>query len=194
MDRIVWAVRNVTSGTSASNRAESSSKTTPNLDGLPRQWTKITLRKCLLWLVKIVAWLSVKLPKKYESVEVRATWFWPKNERCDVLPQNMCRVCWRVTTYPWIFDEAWDDCCAPAALLSIFGPCGPFLVPEVEILTKRSPISDGRGDRRKFDTGPSRRPAKHVPRLFLEMEKKRWERGVSRVEGSTLKVTSLIKS
>jgi len=37
----------------------------------------------------------------------------------------------------------------------------------VEILTKRSPISDTRGDRRKFDTGSSRRPAKHVP----EMEK-----------------------
>jgi len=57
----------------------------------------------------------------------------------------------------------------PAALLSRFGPCGLFLVPKVEILTKMSPISDGRGDRRKFDTGPSRRPAKHVP----EMEK-RW--------------------
>ena len=39
-------------------------------------------------------------------------------------------------------------------------PCGLLLVPEVEILTKRSPISDGRGDRRKLDTGPSRRPAK----------------------------------
>ena len=35
-------------------------------------------------------------------------------------------------------------------------------VSEVEILTKRSLISDGRGDRRKFDTGPSWRPAKHV--------------------------------
>jgi len=33
----------------------------------------------------------------------------------------------------------------------------------VEILTKSSPISDGRGDRRKFDAGPSRLPAKHVP-------------------------------
>ena len=44
----------------------------------------------------------------------------------------------------------------PAALLSRFGPCGLFLVPEVEILTKRSPNSDGRGDRRKFDAGPLR--------------------------------------
>jgi len=77
MERIVWAVRNVTSGTSASNRAERPSKTTPNLDGLPRQWTTITLRKCLLWFVKIVAWLSVKLPKKWESVKVHATWFRP---------------------------------------------------------------------------------------------------------------------
>ena len=46
-----------------------------------------------------------------------------------------------------------------------------FLVPEVEILTKRSPISDGRGDRRKFDTGPSRHPGKHVPGHVPEMEK-----------------------
>jgi len=44
-------------------------------------------------------------------------------------------------------------------------PADLFLVPEVEILTKRSPISDGRGDRRKFDMGPSRHPAKHVPGL-----------------------------
>jgi hypothetical protein len=34
-----------------------------------------------------------------------------------------------------------------ATLISRFGPCKLFLVPEVEILTKRSPISDGRGDR-----------------------------------------------
>jgi len=42
----------------------------------------------------------------------------------------------------------------------------------VEILTERSPISDGRGDRRKFDTGSSRRPAKHVSGRVPEMEKK----------------------
>jgi len=55
MERIVWAARNVTSGTGVSNRAEPPSKTTPNLDGIPRQWTTITLRKCLLWFVKFVA-------------------------------------------------------------------------------------------------------------------------------------------
>jgi len=33
-----------------------------------------------------------------------------------------------------------------------------------------SPISDGRGDRRIFDMGPSRRPAKHVPGWVPEME------------------------
>ena len=43
MERIVWAVHNVTSGTSISNQAERPWKTTPNLDGLPRQWTTITL-------------------------------------------------------------------------------------------------------------------------------------------------------
>jgi len=59
------------------------------------------------------------------------------------------------------------DCCPPAALLYRFGPCGLFLVPEVEILTERPPISDGRGDRRKFDMGHLRHPSKHVP----EMEK-----------------------
>ena len=52
---LFWVVRNVMSGTSDSNRAELPSQTTPNLDGLPRQWTTITLRKCLLWFVKIIA-------------------------------------------------------------------------------------------------------------------------------------------
>jgi len=56
-------------------------------------------------------------------------------------------------------------------MLSRFGPCGLSLVPEVEILTKRSPISDGRGGRRKSDMGPSHRPAKHVPGHISEMEK-----------------------
>jgi len=58
-----------------------------------------------------------------------------------------------------------------AALLSRFGPCGLFLGPEVEILTKRSLISDGRGDRRKFDTGPLRYPAKHIPGCVPELQK-----------------------
>jgi len=54
-ERIVWAVRNVTSGPSISNRAERPLKTAPNMDSLLRQWTTITLRMCLLWFVKIVA-------------------------------------------------------------------------------------------------------------------------------------------
>jgi len=33
-------------------------------------------------------------------------------------------------------------------------------------------ISDSREDRRKFDTGPSRHPAKHVPGRVPEMEKR----------------------
>ena len=59
----------------------------------------------------------------------------------------------------------------PAALLSTFGPWGLFLVPEVKILTERSPISHGGGDRRKFDKGPSRHRAKHVPGRVPELEK-----------------------
>jgi len=62
----------------------------------------------------------------------------------------------------------------------------------VEILTKRSPVSDGRGDRRKFDMGPLCHPTKHVPGCVPEMEKN-VRSGASRVEGSTLKETSLIK-
>jgi hypothetical protein len=58
-----------------------------------------------------------------------------------------------------------------AALLSRFGPCRLFLVSEVEILTKRSPISDGRGDRRKFDMGPPCHPTIRVPGHVLELEK-----------------------
>jgi len=59
----------------------------------------------------------------------------------------------------------------PASLLSRFGPCGLFLVLEVEILTERSPISEGRGDRRKFVTGLPRHSAKHVPGRVPELEK-----------------------
>ena len=64
---------NVKSDTGVSKRAERPSKVTPNMDGLPRQWTTITLRKCLRQFVKIVAQLSVRLPKKQESVNVRST-------------------------------------------------------------------------------------------------------------------------
>ena len=92
----------------------------------------------------------------------------------------------RVTVSQELFDRS------TAALLPRFGPCGLFIVPEVEILTKRSSISEGRGDRRKFDTGPLRHPAKHVPGRIPELEKN-IGRGVSRAEGSTLKETNLIK-
>ena len=44
----------------------------------------------------------------------------------------------------------------------------------------------------KFDKGPSRHPAKHVPGRVPELEKK-VGCGVSSVEGSDLKETSLIK-
>jgi len=52
MGRTVWAVRNVTSGISVSNRAERPSKVIPSLDGLLRQQSTITLRKCVLWYVE----------------------------------------------------------------------------------------------------------------------------------------------
>ena len=71
----------------------------------------------------------------------------------------------RVTVSQEPFDRS------SAALLSRFGLCGLFLVSEVEIFMKRLPISDGRGDRRKFDTGPSRHPTKHVPGRIPELEK-----------------------
>jgi len=77
----------------------------------------------------------------------------------------------RCISYPWIFDEVWGDCCPSAVLLPRFGPCGLFLVPEVETLTKRSPIAGGTRDRRKFAKGPSRYPAKHVPGRAPELEK-----------------------
>jgi hypothetical protein len=46
-----------------------------------------------------------------------------------------------------------------------------FFVPKVEILTKTSPISHGRGDGRKFDMRPLRHPAKHIPGRVPELEK-----------------------
>jgi hypothetical protein len=66
----------------------------------------------------------------------------------------------------------------PQPLLSRFGPCGLYLVPKGEIHPERSPISDGRGDKVKFATGPSRYPAKHVPGRVPELEK-RWERCIN---------------
>jgi len=48
-------------------------------------------------------------------------------------------------------------------------PCRLFLVPKVDILTIRSPISDGRGDIREFDTGPSHHPTKHIPGRIPEL-------------------------
>jgi len=77
--------------------------------------------------------------------------------------------CTKREPYQSVSQELFDR--SSAALLSRFGPCALFLVPEVEILTKRSLISDGRGDRRKFDTGPLRHPAKHVPGWVPELEK-----------------------
>jgi len=59
----------------------------------------------------------------------------------------------------------------PSPVSSRFGPCGLFPVPKVEVHTKRSLISDDRGDKRKFATGPSRSPAKHVPGRVPELEK-----------------------
>ena len=56
-------------------------------------------------------------------------------------------------------------------LLSRFGPCELFPVPKFEVHPKNSPISDGRRDKRKFATGPSRQPAKHVPGRVPELEK-----------------------
>ena len=41
-----------------------------------------------------------------------------------------------------------------APVLSSIGLCRLFLAPKLEIHPKRSPISDGRGERRKFATGP----------------------------------------
>jgi hypothetical protein len=43
-------------------------------------------------------------------------------------------------------------------------------VPEVEIHSERSPITDDRRDRRKFAMGTRRYPAKRVPELELRLE------------------------
>jgi len=116
-----------------------------------------------------------------------------ENGRCVVLPQNLCRVCWRVTPYPWIFDEAWDDCWLPASLLSRFGPCGLFLLP------KRKSSLKGRRFQTVEEIGEnSILDLRAVPQntfqdAFQKWKKKKVGSGVSRVEGSTLKVTSMIK-
>jgi hypothetical protein len=52
----------------------------------------------------------------------------------DAAPRQ--RTCSHVAPYPRIFGETRDDSRPPTALLSRFGPCGLFFVPEVEILWK----------------------------------------------------------
>jgi hypothetical protein len=74
--------------------------------------------------------------------------------------------------------EARDDCRAPAPLLSRFGPCGLLPVPKVDVHPKRSPISDGRGDKRKLATGPSRHPENTFQDVFQNW-KKSWERCIN---------------
>ena len=79
-----------------------------------------------------------------------------------------CTMTMHLPTRRFLFVNFWRSkrrlsCSSP--LLTRFGPCGLFPVPKVEIYPKRSPISDGRGDKRKSATGPSRHPAKHVPEL-----------------------------
>jgi hypothetical protein len=49
-------------------------------------------------------------------------------------------------------------------------PADFFLVPEVEINSERSPISDGRRDRRNVATGTTRYPAKRVPEPGRKLE------------------------
>ena len=143
----------------------------PDLDGLPRQWTTVTLRKCLLWFAQnrrlTVREVSEQVGICKSSCHMILA---EKKGRCVVSPQNLWRVCRRVAPYPWIFDEAWDRLLSPQPPYSPdLTTANMFFVPEVKILTKSSPISDGRGDRRKFDAVSSRRPAKHVPGRVPEM-------------------------
>jgi hypothetical protein len=49
-------------------------------------------------------------------------------------------------------------------------PANFFFVPEIEIHTERSPISDDRRDRKKYAMGPMRYPAKRVPELDKKLE------------------------
>jgi hypothetical protein len=49
-------------------------------------------------------------------------------------------------------------------------PAEFFLVPDAEIHSERSPISDDRRDRRKFATGPMCSPAKCVPEFERILE------------------------
>jgi hypothetical protein len=50
-------------------------------------------------------------------------------------------------------------------------PADFIFVPEVEIHSGRSPISDDRRDRRNFATGLTRYPTKRVPGHVPELEK-----------------------
>jgi len=61
--------------------------------------------------------------------------------------------------------------CPSTRTLQIW-PLRNFPVPKVEVHPKRSPISDDRGDKRKFATRPSLNPANHVPGRVSELQKK----------------------
>jgi hypothetical protein len=73
---------------------------------------------------------------------------------------------------------------APA--VSLFILFVSLFVPEVEIDSKRSPISDDRRDRRKFTAGPMCCPAKRIPGCVAKLEKtleavyRQWRRVIER--------------
>jgi hypothetical protein len=76
----------------------------------------------------------------------------------------------------------------PTAPLSRFGPCRLLFVPDVEIPSEMSTISDYTRDRRKFYMRPMRYAGKHVPELGKKVGS-----GEYTMEGSTSKETILIK-
>jgi hypothetical protein len=55
-------------------------------------------------------------------------------------------------------------------------PLRNSLIPEIEVHSERSPISNNKRDRRKFAMGPMHYPSKRVPGCVPELEIKVWKR------------------
>lgn len=86
-------------GADVSNGPERPSKTIPKLDGLPCHKRKLTLRKCELWFVKIVAKLFVKVLKNRHRQEFLSSNFnWKTADAfccckcCAIYEQEVNRV------------------------------------------------------------------------------------------------------
>ena len=145
---------------------------------------------CSLWFVKIV--LTVReFAEEVGICKSSCHLILTENGIYVVSPQNLCRVCWRVTPCPWIFEEPWKECCPSAALLPDLTTADFFVFPK-----RKSSLKGRRFQTVEEIEENSIRDLRAVPQNAFqkwgERERKNVGSVVSTVEGSALKAISLI--